>query len=110
MLSQLESLQYRVDTAMNGREALSKYRAGSYDLVLTDLDMPEMNGYELAAAIRRAEQSGDRPVPILAITSTDFGLTQERAHALGFNGYMLKPFETELLGKKLESLSCPDQP
>lgn len=101
MHSQLVSLGFQVDTAVNGRVALPKLKEKDYDLVLTDLDMPEMSGYELTAEIR----SRGKSMPILAITASDFDLTKERALALGFDGYMLKPFETDALVKKLESIA-----
>ena len=68
--------------------------------------MPEMNGYALAAEIRRIEENSKEPMPILAVTASDFDLTKERAISLGFNGYMLKPFEIKVLEKKLASIVC----
>ena len=60
MLSQLTALGYTVEEAASGKEALRKYQAGPYDLVLTDIEMPEMDGYGLAAEIRRLEQDAGR--------------------------------------------------
>ncbi|MBW1785769.1 MAG: response regulator [Deltaproteobacteria bacterium] len=104
MQSQLLSLGYQVDTAINGKEALIKYQEKTYDIILTDLEMPEMDGYALAAEIRRIEENSKKPIPILAVTASDFDLTKERAISLGFNGYMLKPFEIDVLEKKLSSI------
>jgi len=106
MQSQLVSLGYQVDTAINGKEALVKFQKNKYDIILTDLEMPEMNGYALAAEIRRIEENSKEPIPILAVTASDFDLTKERAISLGFNGYMLKPFEIDVLEKKLASIVC----
>ena len=78
MLSQLTALGYTVAEAANGKEALRKYQAGSYELVLTDIEMPEMDGYELAAEIRRLEQDGRLRTPILAITASDFDLDESK--------------------------------
>ena len=58
MLSQLTALGYTVDEAANGKEALRKYQAEPSDLLLTDIEMPELDGYGLAAEIRRLEQDG----------------------------------------------------
>ena len=68
MHSQLNSLNYNVDTAANGKDALEMFRHNQYDVVLTDIEMPEMNGYDLTAEIRRLEQDSQPPTPILAIT------------------------------------------
>jgi len=104
MLSQLTSLNYKVDTAVNGKDALEKFRQIKYDVVLTDIEMPEMNGYDLAAEIRRSEHDEQPPIPILAITASEFDLNEERAKSLGFNGYMLKPLDLELLKSKFAGL------
>jgi putative two-component system response regulator len=104
MQSQLLSLGYQVDTAINGKEALIKFQKKKYDIILTDLEMPEMDGYALVAEIRRIEENSQEPMPILAVTASDFNLTKERAISLGFNGYMLKPFEIDVLEKKLASI------
>ncbi len=106
MQSQLAALGYEVDTAVNGKDALVKIQGESYDLILTDLEMPEMDGYELTEKIRQMEEATKASIPILAVTASDFDLNKERAEELGFNGYMLKPFETEVLQKKLGSISA----
>jgi CheY-like chemotaxis protein len=67
-----------------------------------------MNGYELTAEIRRLEADTDRSIPILAITASEFDLNEERAISKGFNGYMLKPLEVEILKKKLAGIICED--
>jgi putative two-component system response regulator len=106
MLSQLTGLGHTVDTADDGREALRSYQAGQFDLVLTDIEMPEMDGYGLAAEIRRLEQDGRPRTPILAITASDFDLAEESARAAGFDGYMLKPLDPKVLAKKLADIFC----
>jgi putative two-component system response regulator len=104
MQSQLASMGYRVDTAVNGVDALGKYQKNTYDVILTDIDMPEMDGYALTKEIRRLEKSSGGSIPVFAITASDYDLTEERAHSLGFNGYMLKPLEPEVFEKKLTDL------
>jgi putative two-component system response regulator len=106
MQSQLTAMGYRVDIAVNGTEALKLYQKKAYDVILTDIEMPEMNGYELTAEIRRLEADTDRSTPILAITASEFDLNEERARSKGFNGYMLKPLEVEVLKKKLAGIVC----
>jgi CheY-like chemotaxis protein len=106
MESQLTSLGYQVNTAVNGKDALAKYQQNKYDVILTDIEMPEMNGYELTAEIRRLEENSDESIPIFAITASDYDLTEGRAKSLGFNDYMLKPLDVELLQKKLADIVC----
>jgi len=106
MQSQLTAMGYRVDLAVNGVEALKLYQQKSYDVILTDIEMPEMNGYELTAEIRRLETDSTRSTLILAITASEFDLNEERAIAMGFNGYMLKPLELDVLKKKLAGIGC----
>jgi putative two-component system response regulator len=109
MLSQLTALGYTVEEAASGKEALRKYQAGPYDLVLTDIEMPEMDGYGLAAEIRRLEPAAGRRTAILAITASDFDLAEEGARAAGFDGYMLKPLDPKVLAKKLADIFCRAQ-
>ena len=106
MHSQLTSLGYKVDTALNGKEALEKFQKNKYDVVLTDIEMPEMNGYELAAAIRRLKKDAGYAAPVLAITASEFDLNEERAVSMGFTGYMLKPLDLELLKSKFADIVC----
>jgi putative two-component system response regulator len=106
MHSQLNSLDYKVDTAVNGKAALEKFQKNKYDVVLTDIEMPEMNGYELTAAIRRLEKDAGYATPVLAITASEFDLNEERAKSMGFSGYMLKPLDLELLKSKFADIVC----
>jgi putative two-component system response regulator len=104
MFSQLTSSGHLVDVASNGKEGLMKYRSGDYDLVLTDIEMPEMDGYALTAEIRRLEAGTGRSIPILAITASEFDLSADTAKERGFSGHMLKPLDPEILKKKLTDL------
>ena len=105
MQSQLIAMGYRVDLAADGKQALQLYQNNAYDVILTDIEMPEMNGYELTTEIRRIEAGTDRSSPIFAITASEFDLNEERAVAQGFNGYMLKPLEIEVLKRKLAGIT-----
>jgi putative two-component system response regulator len=104
MQSQLTAMGYQVSAAADGKEALELYQNQSVDVILTDIEMPEMNGYELTAEIRRLEADTEQSTPILAITASEFDLNEERAVSSGFNGYMLKPLEVELLKRKLADI------
>ena len=81
-----------VDTASDGREALRKMADRAPALVVLDVTLPVLDGYQVAERLR----AGDRPVPILAITGD--GQAPEKAHRMGAFAYLRKPFElTELL-------------
>ena len=82
MLSQLTSLGYNVETAVNGKEALVKLQRNTYDVILTDIKMPVMDGYELAAEIQKLEKGDKDPTPVFAITASDFDLNDELAKSL----------------------------
>jgi putative two-component system response regulator len=101
MLSQLTALGYTVESASNGKEALLKYSMGQYDLILTDIKMPELDGYSLVREIRHLEQNRAHRTAILAITASDFDLDEGRASKAGFDGYMLKPLDLKVLATKL---------
>ena len=110
MLSQLTSLGYNVETAVNGKEALVKLQRNTYDVILTDIKMPVMDGYELAAEIQKLEKDTKDPTPVFAITASDFDLNDELAKSLGFTGYMLKPLDLDLLKKKLAHIGFNGKP
>ncbi len=76
------------DTASNGREAYEMFSRNRYDLVLMDLRMPVMDGFESTALIRELNPH----VPIIALTASAFENEKERAMANGFSGYFIKPF------------------
>jgi len=105
MQAQLAAMGYFVDTAANGLEAWAKYQGGAHDAILTDLEMPEMDGYALAAKVRESEKKAGGAVPIFAITASEFELNDKRSRDLGFDGYMLKPLDENILRKKISALS-----
>jgi putative two-component system response regulator len=105
MKNQLASLGVTVVTAADGLEAFSRYQRMDFDLVLTDIEMPGMDGFQLAAAIRRLGAEARTVPPILAITASDFELTEDSARSSGFDGYMLKPLDLGVLKKKLDAIS-----
>jgi len=98
----LQSLQYRVELAVDGLDALEKLRARRISLVLTDLEMPRMHGFELIAEMRRHDAL--RSLPIIVVTSRDADKHRRRATSLGANDYIIKPFSREQLGKHIHQL------
>jgi CheY-like chemotaxis protein/HPt (histidine-containing phosphotransfer) domain-containing protein len=96
---QLEVLGHAAEIAADGEEALARWRAGRYALLLTDLHMPRMDGWSLARAIRQEEQErGGAPrLPIVALTANALREEAERARAAGIDGYLTKPASLEQL-------------
>lgn len=93
-----------VDTAVNGREALAVASASPPDVIVMDLDMPVMGGFEAAATLRR-EASGRREPVLIALSSHDDDDTRRRALAAGFDAYLTKPIVRATLRRALaESL------
>lgn len=98
MTSQLEHLGYKVTKANNGEEALRIWIEKKIDVILTDLDMPGVNGYELAERIRLNNAN----IPIVAITASESDLSKQKAVTLGFTDYILKPFSGERIAELIK--------
>jgi signal transduction histidine kinase/DNA-binding NarL/FixJ family response regulator len=99
---QLRLIGFAADIAVDGREALERWRSGDFGLVLTDLHMPEMDGYALAAAIR-AEEGGGRRTPIVALTANAQHDEETRCLHLGMDAYLTKPAQLARLKETLEA-------
>lgn len=99
----LERLGYQVLTATNGVEALEVLAEDSVDLLLTDVQMPEMDGLELTRELRRREQ-GCGPLPIVAMTAHAFQEDQLRCMEAGMNGYLRKPVDSTELDQTIGRL------
>ncbi|MDY0012784.1 MAG: PAS domain S-box protein [Rhodocyclaceae bacterium] len=94
-LEMLSGLGLRVETAENGREAVDKIQASSYDLVLMDMQMPVLDG--LAATREVRALPGRQGLPILAMTANAFGEDRAACLAAGMNDFVPKPTEAEVL-------------
>jgi signal transduction histidine kinase/ActR/RegA family two-component response regulator len=101
----LEKRGHRVDTAANGREACEAFHRQSYDVILMDVQMPEMTGIEATAAIRQAERGTGRHIPIIAMTAHAMKGDRERFLAGGMDGYISKPILLKELTDALEKIS-----
>jgi signal transduction histidine kinase/CheY-like chemotaxis protein/ligand-binding sensor domain-containing protein len=95
-LHMLTRLGFSVDIAVNGVQAVSMFAARTYDLILMDCQMPEMDGFEAAAAIRKLERKGVR-IPIVAATANAFAEDKARCFACGMDDYLSKPITKENL-------------
>jgi signal transduction histidine kinase/DNA-binding NarL/FixJ family response regulator len=102
MSRQVSALGYANETAENGREALERWTARRYRLVITDVNMPDMDGYQLARAIRAQElASGSGHTVIIACTANALPGEAENCFAAGMDDYVLKPVELTKLHRKL---------
>jgi PAS domain S-box-containing protein len=86
-----------VTTAVNGRETLAALRREAFDLVLMDVQMPEMDGFQATAAIRASEAGTGRHIPIIALTAHARPEDRERCRAAGMDGYVSKPIKEAAL-------------
>jgi PAS domain S-box-containing protein len=100
----LEKRGHRVVLAGNGREALEALTKGSFDLVLMDIQMPEMDGFEATAAIREKEKGVSARLPVIALTAHAMKGDREKCLAGGMDGYLTKPIRPRELDDVLESL------
>jgi PAS domain S-box-containing protein len=90
ILQQLALLGFAADIANDGLEALKRWHSGDYALLLTDLHMPKMDGYELTAAIR-AEEKDHRHLPIIALTANALKGEAQHCREFGMDDYLSKP-------------------
>ena len=87
----LEQDGYETDSAQDGEEAVNKFFAGQYDLVLMDVQMPIMDGYTATRRIRELENPALAGIPILAMTANAFDEDRRNALECGMNGFLSKP-------------------
>ena len=103
----LKRLGYRADVAANGIEVLSALKRQPYDVILMDIEMPEMDGLKATEKIREAKTDDDGP-KIIAVTANAMHGDRERFLAAGMNGYVSKPIRVEALVRALEE--CASSP
>ncbi|CAN5898935.1 hypothetical protein BH11PSE3_BH11PSE3_00920 [soil metagenome] len=100
---QLELAGASSDVACGGEEALALWRTGGYDLVLADLQMPTMDGFELARRIRAGEAGGRRcRTPILAVTASTHEDQEQKSREAGMDGFITKPVGIDQLRTTLD--------
>jgi signal transduction histidine kinase/FixJ family two-component response regulator len=98
----LEKRGHEVNVVKNGLEALRALAIKNYDLVLMDMQMPELDGLETTARIRMKETAGGKHQPIVALTANAMSGDEERCRAAGMDGYLTKPIQSEKLDEVLE--------
>ncbi|WP_159595281.1 PAS domain-containing protein [Hydrogenophaga sp. BPS33] len=102
LTKQLALLGYRAEMVNNGLEALASWRRGGHALLLTDLHMPAMDGYMLAAAVRAEEEVGSR-LPIIALTANALRGEEQRCREAGMDTYLTKPVRLAQLKSAIAS-------
>ena len=98
---------FTTEVAENGQiavEMLEKSEPGYYQMILMDVQMPVMNGYEATREIRALENGGLASIPILAMTANAFEEDKQRAIQCGMNGHIAKPIDVEKLFETLEEI------
>ncbi len=100
----LEGEGHVVSVASNGREALAKIESGRFDLILMDVQMPEMDGFEATASIRAKEKHKGTHIPIIAMTAHALKGDRERCLETGMDAYVAKPIRADELFDTIEAL------
>jgi PAS domain S-box-containing protein len=96
---------HSIVVANNGREALAVLETGRFDLILMDIQMPEMSGLEVTAAIRLKESTTGGHIPIIATTASVMREDRERCFEAGMDAYISKPIEREVLFETIDRLT-----
>jgi signal transduction histidine kinase/CheY-like chemotaxis protein/ligand-binding sensor domain-containing protein/HPt (histidine-containing phosphotransfer) domain-containing protein len=100
----LEKGGHSVVLAVNGRQAVETWKRERFDLILMDVQMPEMGGFEATAAIRRAELGGAMHIPIVAMTARAMAGDRESCLEAGMDAYVAKPISAAELARAIESV------
>ncbi|RLD64635.1 MAG: hypothetical protein DRJ01_00065 [Bacteroidetes bacterium] len=104
----LKKININVDVANNGKIAIEKFKNNDYDLILMDLHMPEMDGYETTQYIRKYFSINKKNVPIIALTAAAIKGEKEKCINAGMDDYISKPFKQKVFFKKISTyLSQP---
>ena len=100
----IESIGYTIEGAVNGAEGLAKATEIKPDLILLDINLPDIDGYSVARRLRGSKIAHLRYVPIIAITANSLKGDSDRALEAGCDMYMLKPINIRDLWDRVESL------
>lgn len=100
----LQKKGFEIVTAVNGAEALRVLDSYTPSVILMDINMPVMNGYEASEAIRKSSDERIKTIPIIAVTAEMHSDTKENVLNSGMNGYVPKPIDIEMLLKVMQQL------
>ena len=102
----LQSYGFLVETAENGREGLEKIKKQSPDVVITDIHMPEIDGFTLLKEVKKLCRSGVRDIPIIAITGVKKGPEMKALFEMeGVSAFIEKPIDGKKLAEKVKELT-----
>ncbi|MCL2797337.1 MAG: ATP-binding protein [Firmicutes bacterium] len=109
VLTLLEPTRLRIDCAVNGAEAVRMFNEApeKYEMILMDVQMPEMDGYEATRLIRASDASNAKTIPIVAMTANVFKEDVEKCIRSGMNGHIGKPIDINALSEKLRMYLLP---
>ena len=95
----LKKLNYEIIPAITGSQAIELFKSNRIGLVLMDIMLPEMNGYDITRVIRNFEKDNniEKPVPIIALTANTYDNDKEKCFLAGMNDYISKPFTAKQL-------------
>lgn len=99
----LKKHNYSVTAVTNGHDAINMFINNKYKLILMDIMLPDMNGYEIVEAIRKYEQreKNEYTIPVIAITANTLEKEREKCLVSGMDDYLSKPFTTKQLIEKI---------
>ena len=103
----LENAGLKIDCVEDGIQCVNRIMempAGTYDMILMDIQMPKMNGYKATQAIRRLPDKDKAYIPIIAMTANAFAEDRKKAFDAGMNGHIAKPIDIEKLGAVILSV------
>ncbi len=99
----------KIDHALNGKIAIDMFMSNTYDLVLMDLQMPEMDGFEATKSIREIENNFENRIPIIAMTANLLKQEIDKCYESGMDNYIPKPYKpSELIGSIYEVMKRPE--
>ena len=106
----LKKLNCDITPVSNGKDAFEIFKKNTYDLILMDIMLPEMNGYEITTEIRKFEKLNkiEKPVTIIALTANTYENDKEKCFNVGMNEYLSKPFSAQQLIKTIEKYIQPE--
>jgi two-component system, cell cycle response regulator DivK len=97
----LEVEGYEVIGAENGAEGLAKARSLSPDLVITDINLPDIDGYEITETLKKETKTAH--IPVIAMTANVMKKDREQVHEVGCDGYIAKPIDIDALPEQVEN-------
>lgn len=103
----MEQRGFEVTTAIDGLHALDEIKLQNYDVIITDVNMPNMDGIELIGALRKQEST--RNIPILVLTVLNSPGKKQEAKAAGATAWLEKPFEPEVLAKAVRLIMTKEK-